>query len=69
MRRAMFQPDTVVAAALEMHPKARWVFAAYHLSGCSGCDRRIDETLEQVAEGYQIPLAELLKDLNSLVRA
>ena len=30
----MFESHTVVAEALEMHPKARWVFAAYHLRGC-----------------------------------
>jgi len=63
----MFQPDTVVAAALEMHPKVRWVFAAYHLSGCSGCGLAVEETLEQVAEGYRIPLAALLGDLNALM--
>jgi hybrid cluster-associated redox disulfide protein len=63
----MFQPDTVVAAALEMHPKARWVFAAYHLSGCTGCGRSVDETLAEVATGYQIPLDQLLGDLNALV--
>jgi len=63
----MFQPDTVVAAALEMHPKVRWVFAAYHLSGCSGCGQALEETLAQVADGYRIPLADLLGDLNALV--
>ena len=63
----MFEPQTVVADALEMHPKARWVFAAYHLGGCNGCTRRSEETLAEVAEGYRIPLENLLRDLNSLV--
>jgi hypothetical protein len=65
----MFQPQTVVADALELHPKARWVFAAYHVGGCRQCERSSDETLQQLAEGYQIPLASLLADLNSLLEA
>lgn len=63
----MFQPDTVVAEALAMHPKARWVFAAWHLGGCNGCERSSGETLAEVAEGYRIPLEKLLGDLNALV--
>ena len=63
----MFQPDTIVADALSLHPKARWVFAAYHIGGCCGCDRAAGETLEEVASGYKIPLERLLSDLNSLV--
>lgn len=63
-----FVAQTVVADALSMHPKARWVFAAYHLSGCSGCGSADHETLEEVAEGYGIPLERLLGDLNSLLR-
>jgi hybrid cluster-associated redox disulfide protein len=63
----MFDPQTIVAEALTMHPKVRWVFAAYHLGGCNGCDRSQHETLAQVAEGYRIPLDRLLADLNSLV--
>jgi hybrid cluster-associated redox disulfide protein len=65
----MFQPDTIVADALSLHPKARWVFAAYHIGGCNGCERASDETLEQVAAGYGIPLEKLLRDLNSLLPA
>ena len=63
-----FAPETVVAAALEMHPKVRWIFAAYHLGGCTGCDRASGETLEEVAAGYGISLERLLRDLNGLVR-
>ena len=62
----MFEPQTLVAEALTLHPKARWVFAAYHIGGCNGCERSSDETLEQVATGYGIPLERLLADLNSL---
>ena len=64
---APFHPEMIVAEALARHPKARWVFAAYHLSGCPGCDRADDETLAQLADGYRIPLDTFLRDLNSLV--
>ena len=62
----MFRSQTIVADALAMHPKARWVFAAYHLGGCTGCGRSSEETLEEVAEGYRIPLEQFLRDLNLL---
>jgi hybrid cluster-associated redox disulfide protein len=65
----MFRSQTIVADALAMHPKARWVFAAYHLGGCNACNLAHEETLEQVAQGYQISLERLLADLNSLVEA
>lgn len=63
----MFAPETIVADALAMHPKARWVFAAYHVGGCNGCDRATGETLQELAEGYGISLERFLADLNSLV--
>ena len=63
----MFTAETVVADALDKHPKARWVFAAWHIGGCNGCSRSVDETLEEVASGYRIPLEELLRDLNALL--
>lgn len=65
----MFRSHTIVADALAMHPKARWVFAAYHLGGCNACNLAHEETLEQVALGYQISLEGLLADLNGLVEA
>ena len=48
---------------------ARWVFAAYHIEGCAGCESAIGETLREVASGYQLPLENLLRDLNSLIEA
>jgi hypothetical protein len=65
----MFEPRTIVADALSLHPKVRWVFAAYHIGGCRSCERAVGETLEEVATGYGIPLADLLRDLNSLLAA
>lgn len=67
MLAAMFTPDTIVSEALEKHPKARWVFAAYHLGGCMGCGMADAETLEEVANGYRIELEAFLRDLNSLL--
>jgi hybrid cluster-associated redox disulfide protein len=67
MFASMFTPDTIVAEALARHPKARWVFAAYHVGGCAGCERSVAETLQQVAEGYRLPLENLLRDLNALI--
>lgn len=56
-----------VESALALHPKARWVFAAYHLRGCVDCTSAPEETLLQVAEGYRLPLPRLIEDLNSLL--
>ena len=58
-----------VEQALTLHPAARWVFASYHLGGCSGCEMRTGETLEQVADGYGLELERLLRDLNSLFQS
>lgn len=66
MTPSMFAAETIVADALSRHPRARWVFAAYHIGGCNGCERASGETLEEVATGYGIPLDKLLRDLNSL---
>lgn len=62
-----FDAQMTVSAALLLHPSARWVFAAYRLSGCAQCESSPDETLAQVAEGYRFPLADFLRDLNSLL--
>jgi hybrid cluster-associated redox disulfide protein len=64
-----FVPHMTVSDALESHPAARWVFAAYHLSGCTDCPSKSRETIAEVAEGYRLPLDALLRDLNSLVES
>jgi hybrid cluster-associated redox disulfide protein len=61
-----FRPDMTVDAAMALHPSTRWVFAAYHLSGCTNCSSSSAETLAEVAEGYQLSLERLLADLNGL---
>jgi len=61
-----FHPEMTVDQAFAAHPHARWVFAAYRLSGCNGCAQSSAETLAEVAEGYKLSLEKLLSDLNSL---
>jgi len=62
-----FDPQMTVDQALALHPKARWVFAAYQIGGCNGCSMSAEETLKEVAEGYRLQLDSLLNDLNSLL--
>ncbi|HUF17888.1 MAG TPA: disulfide oxidoreductase [Thermoanaerobaculia bacterium] len=64
-----FSADMTVGQAMSMHPNARWVFASYHLGGCSHCAISEEETVAQVAEGYGVPLDKLIEDLNSLFNA
>ena len=62
-----FNKDMTVGEAMSTHPNARWVFASYHLGGCSHCAISNEETIEQVAEGYGVPLDKLIEDLNALL--
>jgi hybrid cluster-associated redox disulfide protein len=61
-----FTKEMTVGEALNAHPAARWVFAAYHLSGCTNCVSRVDETIAEVGEAYGISVERLLADLNGL---
>lgn len=65
--QAEFTSGMTVDAALALHPAARWVFAAYQIGGCNGCASASEETLAEVAEGYQLQLDRLLADLNALL--
>lgn len=62
-----FAPDMTVDQAWRRHPRAREVFSRHHLPACDGCAVRFDETLAEVAEAYDIDLAELLAELNALL--
>ena len=53
--------------ALELHHGAASVFASYHLIRCSSCVVRFEESLEEAAQAYDIPLEEWLLKLNSLL--
>lgn len=63
-----FSVDMTVGEAMKMHPKAQFVFASYHLGGCSHCAISEHETIEQVCYGYGIPPEDLLESLNSLLK-
>ena len=61
-----FTKDMTISEAVERHPRAREVFAGFHLGGCSHCQIAEFETIEQVCTGYGVPLEELLDTLESL---
>jgi hypothetical protein len=55
-----------VENAFKTHAGAKRVFAKFHLGGCSNCAISEHETVEQVSEGYGIPLPMLLEELERL---
>lgn len=61
-----FNKDMTVENAFKTHAGARRVFARFHLGGCSNCSISETETIEQVSEGYGIPLAMLMSELETL---
>jgi hybrid cluster-associated redox disulfide protein len=63
---AHFSKDLTVEQAFKTHAGARRVFARFHLGGCSNCAISETETIEQVSEGYGIPLNLLMADLEKL---
>jgi hybrid cluster-associated redox disulfide protein len=63
---ANFDKDMTVEQAFKTHAGARRVFARFHLGGCSNCAISETETIEQVSEGYGIPLNMLMLDLEKL---
>jgi hypothetical protein len=58
-----------VEQAFKTHAGARRVFAKFHLGGCSNCAISETETIEQVSEGYGIPLDMLMGELDGLTSA
>lgn len=63
---AHFSKDMTVETAFRTHAGAKRVFAKFHLGGCSNCAISETETVEQVSEGYGIPLDMLMAELESL---
>jgi len=61
-----FHPGLTVGEAFALHPGARAVFANFHLGGCAHCAISEFETIEQVSEGYGIPLEMIMDALNGL---
>ncbi len=66
---AHFNKDMTVEGAFKTHAGARRVFAKFHLGGCSHCAISETETIEQVSEGYGIPLPMLMEELEKLFHA
>ena len=66
---AHFSNDMTVENAFKTHAGARRVFAKFHLGGCSNCAISETETIEQVSEGYGIPLPMLMSELEGLFAA
>ena len=58
-----FTAETTVHEAWRRHPSPERVFAPLGLSDCPRCPVGEDETLEELAEGYGIPLDQLLSSL------
>jgi len=61
-----FDKSLTVEQAFKVHAGARRVFAKFHLGGCSNCAISETETVEQVSEGYGIPLDMLMTELEAL---
>ncbi|GAC1410842.1 MAG: hypothetical protein NVSMB64_20220 [Candidatus Velthaea sp.] len=61
-----FDKNLTVEQAFKVHAGARRVFAKFHLGGCSNCAISETETVEQVSEGYGIPLDMLMAELEKL---
>jgi len=64
-----FSKDLTVEQAFKVHAGARRVFARFHLGGCSNCAISEHETIEQVSQGYGIPLEMLMGELDKLFDA
>lgn len=64
-----FSKELTVEQAFKVHAGARRVFARFHLGGCSNCAISEHETIEQVSQGYGIPLEMLMAELNKLFDA
>ena len=63
-----FHADLTVGEAMQMHPRAREVFAGFHLGGCAHCAISEFETIRQICEGYGVPVDMLVGSLNSLAQ-
>jgi hybrid cluster-associated redox disulfide protein len=63
----VFNRDMTIGDAMAKHPRAKEVFAGFHLGGCAHCGIADFETIGQVCEGYGVPVDELLNTLETLV--
>ncbi|HOF41543.1 MAG TPA: disulfide oxidoreductase [Candidatus Hydrogenedentes bacterium] len=63
----LFHLDMPVHEAMQVHPRVREVFAAFHLGGCSHCALGQFESIGQVCAGYGVDPEALLEVLESIV--
>lgn len=64
----LFHADMTVGEAMQLHPRAREVFAGFHLGGCAHCAISEFETIRQICDGYGVPVDMLVGSLNSLAQ-
>ncbi len=62
-----FNLGMTINDAMQLHPRAREVFAAFHLGGCAHCAINTVETLEQVCAAYGINPDDLMGALQGLL--
>ncbi|MCX5758155.1 MAG: DUF1858 domain-containing protein [Candidatus Hydrogenedentes bacterium] len=62
-----FTLDMTIAQAMQVHPRAAEVFAAFHLGGCAHCHINQVETLDNVCMAYGLEPSELLDALEGLM--
>ena len=62
-----FTLDMTIAQAMQVHPRAAEVFAAFHLGGCAHCHINQVETLDNVCMAYGLEPTELLDALEGLM--
>ncbi|MBX7057124.1 MAG: disulfide oxidoreductase [Leptospirales bacterium] len=67
VQQEKFRPEMTVGEAMALHADAALVFSSYHLGGCSHCSINELETIEQVCQGYGVPLDQLIDSLNNLL--
>ena len=65
--KVQFVADMTVGDAMKLHEDAALVFSSYHLGGCSHCAINSMETIEQVCQGYGVPVDQILESLNNLL--
>lgn len=62
-----FHLDMPIHEAMQIHPRVREVFAAFHLGGCAHCALGQFETIGQVCAGYGVEPDALLDILEGLL--
>jgi len=62
-----FSLDMTIAQAMQAHPRAAEVFAAFHLGGCAHCHINQVETLDNLCMSYGLDPNELLEALEGLM--